>query len=341
MSLQYQEIPTINVRLITDKPVRKTPYQVKGVLMKQFPNEEIVPMLNGTYREKFLYPRVQVKILNEQIYFIGIGEGVKPIKEIIKNLRTLDFGNITFEITDNEIEDSKQRFHPSSKLFRYRFVTPWVALNQSTGKKYRYLKNKDRVNYLNKLLGQNIVFLSRELGIKLEKNIFTKINLSTLLPKKLEENNWAAFDGEFETNFILPNFIGIGNGITRGYGTLHGLFDLNEKDLIQSEIGVTNSQLDEEKPTSLSDFQEIDIKKVPNSNKVIKRKKSKPKRSKKILNEEFDLEDHEFSDNKSGRYKNSKRKKNTHRNKTKPKQKQSTGEINYNSEEYHKKQHEF
>ena len=171
--------------------------------------------------------------------------------------------------------------------------------------------------------------------------IFTKINLSTLLPKKLEENNWAAFDGEFETNFILPNFIGIGNGITRGYGTLHGLFDLNEKDLIQSEIGVTNSQLDEKKPTSFTDFQEIDINKVPNSNKVIKRKQSKPKRSKKILNEEFDLEDYESSDNKSARYKNSKRKKNTHRNKTKPKQKQSTGEINYNSEEYHKKQHEF
>ena len=69
------------------------------------------------------------------------------------------------------------------------------------------------------------------MGIELEKNIFTKINLSSLLPKKLEENNWAAFDGEFETNFILPNFIGIGNGITRGYGTLHGLFDLDEKDL--------------------------------------------------------------------------------------------------------------
>ena len=201
--------------------------------------------------------------------------------------------------------------------------------------------SEENFNYLNKLLGQNIVFLSRELGIKLEKNIFTKIHLSTLLPKKLEENNWAAFDGEFETNFILPNFIGIGNGITRGYGTLHGLFDLNGKDLIQSEIGVNNSQLDEEKQTSLSDFQEIDIKKVPNSNKVNKRKKSKPKTSKKILNEEFDLEDHEFSDNKSGRYKNSKQKKNIHRNKSKPKQKQSTGEINYNSEEYHKKQHEF
>ena len=67
MNPKYQEIATINARLITDKPVRKTPYQVKGILMKQFANQEIVPMLDGSYREKFLYPRVQVKILNEQI----------------------------------------------------------------------------------------------------------------------------------------------------------------------------------------------------------------------------------------------------------------------------------
>ncbi len=67
-----QKISTINVRLRTDKPVRKTPYQVKGVIMNQHSNNEIVPMLDGTYREKFLYPRVQVKILDEQIYFIGI-----------------------------------------------------------------------------------------------------------------------------------------------------------------------------------------------------------------------------------------------------------------------------
>ena len=340
MSLKYQEIPTITVRLLTDKPVRKTPYQVKGVLMKQFPNEEIVPMLNGTYREKFLYPRVQVKILNEQIYFIGIGEGVEPIKEVIKNLQILNFGNITFEISDNEIEESKKKFHPSSKFFRYRFITPWVALNQSTGKKYRSLKNKDRVNYLNKLLGQNIVFISRELGIELEENIFTKINLSTLLPKTLEENNWAAFDGEFETNFILPNYIGIGNGITRGYGTLHGLFNFDEKDLKLVEVESNNKQFNK-KPSSLSDFQEIDVTKVPNSNQIIKRKKSKSKRSKKILNEEFDLEDYESIDHNSGRYKNSKRKKNSHRNQPKQKQKKATGKINYNSEEYHKKQHKF
>ena len=61
---------SITVRLVTDKPIRKTPYQVKGVFMKQFPDEKIVPFLDGRLRSKYLYPRVQVKIINEQIYII-------------------------------------------------------------------------------------------------------------------------------------------------------------------------------------------------------------------------------------------------------------------------------
>ena len=96
MPLQTSHIKYISTVLITDKPVRKTPYQVKGSIMKNYPKSEIVPMLNGSYRKKYLYPRVQVKILNEKIYFLGIAEGVSAVKSLVQNFNALDFGNITF-----------------------------------------------------------------------------------------------------------------------------------------------------------------------------------------------------------------------------------------------------
>ena len=81
-------IKTIVVKFFTDKPVRKTPYQVKGVFIRNFKSQSIVPMLDGSKRDKFLYPRVQVKILNEQIYLIGIDEGVSPVLEISEKIET-------------------------------------------------------------------------------------------------------------------------------------------------------------------------------------------------------------------------------------------------------------
>ena len=60
MSSKYPNIKTIAVRVFTDKPVRKTPYQVKGVLMNQFSDEEIVPMLDGSYRQQFLLSLIHI-----------------------------------------------------------------------------------------------------------------------------------------------------------------------------------------------------------------------------------------------------------------------------------------
>ena len=342
MSSKYPEIRTVAVRIFTDKPVRKTPYQVKGVIMNQFPDEEIVPMLDGSYRQKFLYPRVQVKILNEQIYIVGINEGVDSIKAIAKKMDFLDFGNITFQILDNEIEEHQNRFQPVSKLIRYRFVTPWVALNQTTGYRYRNLNNADRVNFLNRLLGQNIVFMAREMGMELEENIFTKVTLSSLFPRQVDENNWGAFDGEFRANFVLPNYLGIGNGITRGYGTLFGLFNpelfsFNEGDLQKLEAKATKENNNEQTTIAESDLQEIDVEKVPRPKKVPGKDLVPTKRSKKVLSEEFEIEEDEtiayqtnVARKKKARYIPKKRGK---------KIKKDSSNINYNSEEYHKKQH--
>jgi len=342
MSSKYPEIRTVAVRIFTDKPVRKTPYQVKGVIMNQFPDEEIVPMLDGSYRQKFLYPRVQVKILNEQIYIVGINEGVDSIKAIAKKMDFLDFGNITFQILDNEIEEHQNRFQPVTKLIRYRFVTPWVALNQTTGYRYRNLNNADRVNFLNRLLGQNIVFMAREMGMELEENIFTKVTLSSLFPRQVDENNWGAFDGEFRANFVLPNYLGIGNGITRGYGTLFGLFNpelfsFNEGDLQELEAKATKESNNEQTTIAESDLQEIDVEKVPRPKKVPGKDLVPTKRSKKVLSEEFEIEEDEtiayqtnVARKKKARYIPKKRGK---------KIKKDSSNINYNSEEYHKKQH--
>ena len=342
MSSKYPEVRTVAVRIFTDKPVRKTPYQVKGVMMNQFPDEEIVPMLDGSYRQKFLYPRVQVKILNEQIYIVGINEGVDSIKAIAQKMDFLDFGNITFQVLDNEIEEHGNRFQPVSKLIRYRFVTPWVALNQTTGYRYRYLNNADRVNFLNRLLGQNIVFMAREMGMELEENIFTKVTLSSLFPRQVDENNWGAFDGEFRANFVLPNYLGIGNGITRGYGAIFGLFNpelfsFNEGDLQELEAKAAKESNDKQTTIAESDLQEIDVEKVPRPKKVPGKDLMPTKRSKKVLSEEFEIEEDEtivyqtdVTRKKNAPYKPKKRNK---------KIKKDSSNINYNSEEYHKKQH--
>ena len=101
MNTGSSKIKSILIKYKTDKPVRKTPYQVKGVIMRQFPNEEIVPMLNGQYRKKFLYPRIQVKVFNEEILLVGLNQGVDPILKLQGRIKELNFGDISFQIQES------------------------------------------------------------------------------------------------------------------------------------------------------------------------------------------------------------------------------------------------
>ncbi len=347
MSKTFPDIKSVVAKLITDKPVRKTAYQVKGVFMRQYPDEPIIPMLDGSCRNKFLYPRIQVKILNEQIYIIGIHEGVDAILCATKQFSNLDFGNITFEIQDCDIESLSGQFVPTDRLLRYRFITPWVALNHMTGAKYRSLHNKEKLSYLNKLLGQNLIFLAKEVGIKIEEDVFANVKVASLFPKPVDENKWGAFKGEFKTNFILPNYIGVGNGITRGFGTIYGMFNPDSfvfnEDELKKEFKTQRSL----KITEAEDIESISVEDVPKSKRKInpyrsdKANKYRKKRSKKRTS---------FRTKKAYRNKKHPQATNNHseENKKRPKsgnffpeEDDIKDDQRFNTEKHHKKQHKF
>ena len=173
MSSKYPNVKTIAVRVFTDKPVRKTPYQVKGVLMNQFSDEEIVPMLDGSYREQFLYPRVQVKILNEQIYIVGINEGVDPIKSIAKKINELGGGLLTIDYGFI----SKKNQNTLQSVKKHRYTNPLIKPGHSDITShinfqlfYEILK-KNKLN-VKKITTQN-EFL-KKIGIIERANIMSK-----------------------------------------------------------------------------------------------------------------------------------------------------------------------
>ena len=315
-------IQYISTALVTDKPVRKTPYQVKGSIMKNYPKNEIVPMLNGTYRKKYLYPRVQVKILNEKIYLLGIAEGVSAVKSLVDNFRALDFGNITFKIKDIII-DENGLFEQTDHINKYKFITPWVALNRTNIKKFSKISLLQKRKFLCELLTKNLIFLTSEFKIDVDEKILTDIELEDKSLASFNDNRDVGFEGSFLTNFLLPDFIGLGNGITRGYGS------------IKHKQKIKNSEIDTSKFYML-DKKNINSKSNNKNRPTKKRKKSLPKKT--IIKEENEINYNTLKNNISNSAAKNK-KTNSKKFKKKKASDRSFNNINFNSEEYHKKQH--
>ena len=294
---------------------------MKGVFINQFADDPIIPLLNGQYRKEFLYPRVQVKILNEQIYLVGINEGVNYLLSLKEKFNTLDFGNITFRINDINIDENSDILSPSNQPIKYRFISPWVALNPGTKKRYKNLNNSERIKYLSQLLTHNILFLGKEMGITIDTKVYTWLTLSSLFPKPVGEKNCGSFSGGFKTNFILPNYIGLGNGITRGFGTIYGFSD--------SDGFSFDEELLKEEPK----FKEK-TKKKPPPHKFKKKKGSDSQKTKEHTNSY-----------KTKKKKNTKFKKKNHPQfvdqANDDKLDNGHNDFNFNRGKFHKKQHEF
>ena len=314
MTLTTPKIKSLTVKLKTDRPVKKTPYQVKGVLMRDFPNDEIVPMLNGSYRKKFLYPRIQVKIVDEEILLVGLHQGVDPILAIHEKIKDLNFGDITFDVLEKSVIEKEDAFVFSSFLHKYRFLSNWVALNINTSKKYDTKNDEDKLQYLNNLIAKNIF----------EKNIYSKINVIDINPIKLDQNGWGAFDGEFYSNIILPSYIGIGNGVTRGYGTISGsqsndIPEFDNKEFESLKLESESSHFSTDPGNFSSKLFEVDVSAIQKP--IIRKNKKKKTHSTKKRKKSFS------------------KAKNARSKKEKIPKQNSDEPINYNSYEYHKKQH--
>ena len=120
----------ICVRFHTDIPVEVTPYQLKGSIIRDFPDHPLVPFINGEYRGQLRYPRVQVKVLRQQLCIFGIGAGYDVVRSFHEGLREFTVDDQTYKVENIETPESELAFNqPAVTFLRSQFIPPWVARN--------------------------------------------------------------------------------------------------------------------------------------------------------------------------------------------------------------------
>jgi len=82
------------------------------------------------------------------------------------------------------------------------------------------LSLKERILYLNRVLVQNLLFIARELGYKIRFEVNARVRLQTLTARVVVVQGSGSFKGYFTCNMILPDYLGLGHGITKGLGTI-------------------------------------------------------------------------------------------------------------------------
>lgn len=214
----------VNLILKTDLKLTATPAKVRGFLGNKYKD---YPILHNHYaNDKFLYsyPFVQYKIINGDIVIVGIDEGAELIKKIASELTILTLDK-DYKITEKLIHEKEFDIKPTSDEKHYKFITPWLGLNQNNYQKYINTKNwKDKKDILNRILVGNLLSMSKGLGIIVNKRLYAKTHFKeTIVEYKGVKMN--AFTGEFKVHYDIPDYLGLGKGVSQGFGCVKQIFD--------------------------------------------------------------------------------------------------------------------
>ncbi|MEA3451586.1 MAG: CRISPR-associated endonuclease Cas6 [Bacteroidota bacterium] len=169
---------------------------------------------------KYKYPLVQYKVINKIPHLVGVEEGGKLLMDLFLKIQNINIQGVDYEINSKNITNKITEIGDFTELNEYKFETLWMGLNQNNHKKYQELKTQeDKNTFLNKQIQNNILAFYKGVEFYTKDRIMAS---SKLIEKttKFKDKNMLAFSGHFVTNAILPNLIGIGKSVSRGFGSI-------------------------------------------------------------------------------------------------------------------------
>jgi len=105
-------------------------------------------------------------------------------------------------------------------LHQYQFLNPWMALNQENHKHYVQMTPAEQQQKLQKVLINNIISFFKAVGHQETETMMVSVQVQPPKFAGFKDQKLLTFMGGFVSNVRLPDYIGLGKSVSRGYGTI-------------------------------------------------------------------------------------------------------------------------
>lgn len=190
----------------------------RGFVAGKYPEWDMLHN-HGSQGTIYRYPQIQYKIVHGVPIIVAIEDGIPFLRVVANDLDCLNLEGNMYSIENKEIYESSEDVEVSDDMLLYDFITPWMALNQKNSPIYNKSDRVQKVKLLEKILIGNLLTLSKALNYKVEETLQVRVYLEPCTIG-FKNNLMNGFKGSFETNLILPDYLGVGKSVARGFGTI-------------------------------------------------------------------------------------------------------------------------
>jgi len=213
-------LKTLFLIMETSEKVKEEASKLRGFVANRFKE---YPILHHHIEEAgylYTYPRVQYKIVEGTAIILGIEEGADIVKKISDEITELELGKSVYKVESIQMNLTNAEFGPCRENHHYKFLTHWLALNQENHERYKGIRDwKEKKRFLNGILVGNILSMCKSLDYV----VTSKLYVHSLLDNErvvFKGIPIMGFTGEFKVNFRIPDFFGLGKGVSQGFGVV-------------------------------------------------------------------------------------------------------------------------
>ena len=209
------------LKLFTDQPFTHTGSHLRGTLVHQFPDRQ---RLHGHNDEGQPQPaQIRYLVRNRVPCVVGLDVGRRDLLELYDTVEELVVPNESYRVTGKELIEVPLEIGPAPGLHTYRFVTPWIALNQSNHEKFRSLSSSDRKRQLLESIAVgNVLTAARAAGVTLPREPRVEVRLVDWSQRPIEVTGQKllGFKAVMVTNLRWSPWLGLGKMVSKGFGLL-------------------------------------------------------------------------------------------------------------------------
>jgi CRISPR/Cas system endoribonuclease Cas6 (RAMP superfamily) len=195
--------------------------KLRGYFSRKYADEPLFHNHPEPGKSAYRYPAIQYRVYRGHPALIGIGEGINALKKIILDSHNITIGNSYMPVNELQIDIRKEEFGQCEDMCTYRFISPWMALNQENYREYIKTTTIDQKARLLKILRGNLLTISKAFSYTIPDLDSVKVEGSfRTVSRNFHNIPMHCFTGRFGMNFKIPDHLALGKQVTRGFGVV-------------------------------------------------------------------------------------------------------------------------
>lgn len=215
-------IPTLLICFENELALAELPL-FRGAVASKVPPQLVLFHNHEGNSLRYRYPLIQYKRIGGKAAILCLGDGTDEISEFF------EAGNLDFHIGNRDEAYKVERMAAGQWLlqvwnteFTYT-IRKWLPFNSENYAAYQQLTGlAERATMLEHILVGNMLSMCTGLGVHLEKQITCTIRtLSEPRLYRFKGVKMQGVDVVFRTNLYMPDYVGLGKGVSHGFGMIH------------------------------------------------------------------------------------------------------------------------